>query len=165
MERFTQLFGNLLVFVYHCFDRIVINGYLNGLSRPEQVVHFVHEVLGIPVVSKEVLSQRTKDYQGWVEAYARNHKIPIEWAEKDVRKDKYVLPALHRLLKKNAYGVYFVFKSMEQGRTFRISLPKYPTEDPNYRILAHQKSRFTHYYFYKWVMKLGWSVSPQRGPR
>src|SRR6266851_7904834 len=103
MERFTQLFGNLLVFVYHCFDRIVINGYLNGLSRPEQVVHFVREVLGIPVVSKEVLSQRTNDYQGWVEAYARNHKIPIEWAEKGVRKEDYVLPTLRRLVKKNAY--------------------------------------------------------------
>ncbi|MGI8746600.1 MAG: hypothetical protein ACR2NN_29295 [Bryobacteraceae bacterium] len=37
---------------------------------------------------------------------------------------------------------------MEQGRTFRISLPKYPTKDPNYRILANQTSRFTHYYFY-----------------
>jgi hypothetical protein len=37
---------------------------------------------------------------------------------------------------------------MEQGRTFRISVPKYPTQDPNYRILAHQRSRFTHYYFY-----------------
>jgi hypothetical protein len=148
MERFTQLFGNLLVFVYHCFDRIVIHGYLNGLSRPEQVVHFVREVLGIPVVSKEVLSQRTNDYQGWVEAYARNHKIPIEWAEKDVRKEDYVLPALRRLVKNNTYGVYFIFKSMEQGRTFRISVPKYPTQDPNYRILAHQRSRFTHYYFY-----------------
>jgi hypothetical protein len=148
MERFTQLFGKLLVFVYHCFDRIVINGYLNGLSRPEQVVHFVREVLGLPVVSKEVLSQRTKDYQVWVEAYARNHKIPIEWAEKGVRKEDYVLPALRRLVKKNAYGVYFIFKSMEQGRTFRISVPKYPTPDPNYRILAHQRSRFTHYYFY-----------------
>src|SRR6266851_6508322 len=148
MERFTQLFGNLLVFVYHCFDRIVINGYLNGLSRPEQVVHFVREVLGIPVVSKEVLSQRTNHYQGWVEAYARNHKIPIEWAEKGVRKEDYVLPALRRLVKKNAYGVYFIFKSMEQGRTFRISMPKYPTQDPSYRILAHQRSRFTHYYFY-----------------
>jgi len=34
MEIFTKLFGSLLVFVYHCFDRIVINGYLNGLSRP-----------------------------------------------------------------------------------------------------------------------------------
>ena len=37
---------------------------------------------------------------------------------------------------------------MEQGRTFRIGVPKYPTADPNYRILAHQRSRFTHYYFY-----------------
>ena len=51
-------------------------------------------------------------------------------------------------MNKNAYGVYFVFKSMEQGRTFRISVPKYPTQDPNYRILANQTSRFTHYYFY-----------------
>jgi len=37
---------------------------------------------------------------------------------------------------------------MEQGRTFRITVPKYPTADPNYRILGHQRSRFTHYYFY-----------------
>jgi hypothetical protein len=37
---------------------------------------------------------------------------------------------------------------MEQGRTFRISVPKYPTKDPNHRILAHQRSRFTHFYFY-----------------
>ena len=28
MELFTKLFGSLLVFVYHCFDRIVIHGYL-----------------------------------------------------------------------------------------------------------------------------------------
>jgi hypothetical protein len=148
MEEFTQLFGSLLAFVYHCFDRIVIHGYLSGLSRPEQVVYFVRQVLGLPVVSKEVLSQRTSDYRDWVEAYARNHHIPIEWAEKGVRKEQYVSPQLHRLVKKKAYGVYFIFKSMEQGRTFRITVPKYPTPDPNYRILAHQRSRFTHYYFY-----------------
>jgi hypothetical protein len=148
MEEFTQLFGNLLAFVYHCFDRMVIHGYLSGLSRPEQVVYFLRQVLGLPVVSKEVLTQRTRDYQDWVEAYARNHHIPMEWAEKGVRKEDYVSPRLSRLVRKNAYGVYFIFKSMEQGRTFRISLPKYPTQDPNYRILAHQRSRFTHYYFY-----------------
>jgi hypothetical protein len=148
MELFAKLFGSLLVLVYHCFDRIVIHGYLSGLSRPEQVVHFFRQVLGIPVVSKEVLSQRTNDYQIWVEAFARNHKIPIEWAEKGVRKEDHVLPALRRLVKNNAYGVYFIFKSMELGRTFRITVPKYPTQDPNHRILAHQRSRFTHYYFY-----------------
>ena len=40
MERFIQLFADLLSLVYHCFDRIVIHGYLSGLSRPEQVVYF-----------------------------------------------------------------------------------------------------------------------------
>jgi hypothetical protein len=50
--------------------------------------------------------------------------------------------------KRGAYGVYFIFKSMEQGRTFRISVPKCPTQDPHHRILAHQRSRFTHYYFH-----------------
>jgi hypothetical protein len=51
MELFTKLFGDLLVFVYHCFDRMVIHGYLSGLSRPdEQVVHFCRNVVGAPVV-------------------------------------------------------------------------------------------------------------------
>ena len=148
MELFAKLFDSLLVFVYHCFDRIVIHGYLSGLSRPEQVVHFVRHVLGIPVVSKEILSQRTDDYRSWVEAFARNHKIPIEWAEKGLRKEDHVLPALRRMEKRGAYGVYFIFKSMEQGRTFRITVPKYPTQDPDHRILSVQRSRFTHYYFY-----------------
>lgn len=148
MELFAKLFSSLLVFVYHCFDRIVIHGYLSGLSRPEQVVHFVRQVLGIPVVSREVLSKRTDDYRNWVEAFARNHKIPIEWAEKGLRKEDHVLPALRRMEKRGTYGVYFIFKSMEQGRTFRITVPKYPTQDPNHRILAVQRSRFTHYYFY-----------------
>ena len=65
--------------------------------------------------------------KNWMEAFARNHRIPIEWAGKGVRKEDYVLPALRRMVKKNAFGVYFIFKSMEQGRTFRISVPKYPT--------------------------------------
>jgi len=148
MELFARLFGDLLTLVYHCFDRVVIHGYLSGLSRPEQVVFFFRHVLGIPVVGKEVLSRRTDDYRNWVEAFARNHKIPIEWAEKGLRKEDHVLPALGRMEKRGAYGVYFIFKSMEQGRTFRITVPKYPTKDPNHRILAHQRSRFTHYYFY-----------------
>lgn len=148
MDLFTKLFGHLLLFVYHCFDRIVIHGYLSGLTRPEQVVYFFRQVVGKPVVDKAVLRQRTSDYQNWVEAYARNHDIPIEWAEKNVRKKDDLLVWLRPLERSNRYGVYFILKSMEQGRTFRCSVPKFPTQDPNHRILARQKSRFTHYYFY-----------------
>src|SRR5437773_6079124 len=52
------------------------------------------------------------------------------------------------MARNRAYGVYYIFKSMEQGPTFRVSVPKYPTQDPHHRILAPQRSRFTHYYFY-----------------
>src|SRR6516164_2967008 len=100
MELFTQLFGDLLAFVYYCFDRIVIYGYLSGLSRPEQVVHFFRNVVGVAAVDKEVLSQRTADYQAWVEAYARNHRLPIEWAEKGVRKEDHVLPWQRRMARR-----------------------------------------------------------------
>jgi hypothetical protein len=48
---------------------------------------------------------------------------------------------------RKAFGVYFVFKCLEMSRTFRISMPKYPTQDPDYCILAHQTSRFTHDHF------------------
>ena len=147
METFTRLFGSLLLFVYHCFDRVVINGYLSGLSRPGQVVHFFQNVVGEPVIGKEVLSRRTNEYQAWVEAFARNH-APIEWAEPKVRKEDYVRPALRRMERAGQHGVYFILKSMEQGQTFRSTLPRYATNDPNYRILARQRSRFTHYYFY-----------------
>lgn len=148
METFTKLFGSLLVFVYHCFDRVVIHGYLSGLSRPGQVVHFFRDVVGEKVIDKAVLSRRTNEYQNWVEAYARNHGVPIEWAEPKIRKEDYVRPAGDRMKRAGRHSVYFILKSMEQGQTFRSTVPKYPTDDPNYRVLGRQRSRFTHYYFY-----------------
>src|SRR5260370_5299477 len=127
METFTKLFGSLLVFVYHCFDRIVINGYLSGLSRPEQVVYFFRDVAGVAVIDKSVLSERTEVYRSWVETYPRDHKLPIEGAEKGVPKKDHVVPALRRMVKNNTYAVYFIFKSIVQGAAFRISDAKFPT--------------------------------------
>lgn len=155
MELFARLFGGLLLMVYHCFDRLVIHGYLPGLSRPEQVVYFFRDVVGVPVISKEVLSRRTDDYQHWVEAYARNRSIPIAWAEKGVRKQDELRPYLRRMERQQQYGVYFILKSMEQGSTFRSTVPRHPSPDPHYRTLAREQRRFTHYYFYLRDERLG----------
>lgn len=40
MKTFSQLFATMLVFVYQCFDRVVINAYLSVLTRPENAVYF-----------------------------------------------------------------------------------------------------------------------------
>ena len=148
MQLFLNLFGPFLQWVYHCFDRIVINGYLSFLTREGNVVFFFRDVGGHKLLTKELLRQRTDDYQRWVQSFAANHHIPIQWAEKGVRKEEYVRPWLNRLQRKGSFGVYFIFQSMEQGSTFAIRQPQYPTQDPNYRILRKQRSRFTHYYFY-----------------
>jgi len=109
MELFTRLFGPLLVFAYHCFDRIVVHGYLTGLSRPEHVVHFFREVIGVPVITKEILRERTQHYQNWVEAFARNHRLPIEWDETGVRKEDYVRRWQRRVVRNNTYAVCILF--------------------------------------------------------
>jgi hypothetical protein len=100
MDLFIKLFGELLEFIYHCFGRIVIHGYLTGLSQPEHVAHFFREVVGVPVITKETLPQRTNDYQSWVEAFARNRRIPIQWSEKGIRREDYVLRWLRRAEKR-----------------------------------------------------------------
>jgi len=148
MEAFAKLFGSLLVFVYHCFDRIVILGPIPLLTRPENIVHFFRDIHPAGAITKEVLRKRTDEYHRWVEAYARNRQIPAEWAEKGVRKEDYVRPYSQRMVRQNRFGVYFILKSMEVGPSFRSSAPRFPVEDPDYRIIGRQRCRYTHYYFY-----------------
>jgi hypothetical protein len=148
METFMALFSRMLVFVYDCFDRMVISGYLSGLTRAGNVVHFFREVVGVACLTPEVLRRRTDEYQRWVEAFARNHQTPIEWAKPKVRKEEYTREALRGFERAGRFGVYFILKSMEQGPSYRIVAPKFATADPNYRIVCPQKGRYTHYYFY-----------------
>jgi len=148
MEKLTGLFGRSIRFAYHCFDRIVISGYLSTLSRPENIVYFFRNIKQVDCIGKETLRQRTDQYLGWVNAYTGNHEIPLVWAEKDARKKDDLSPLRTRLQREGRTGVYYVLKSMEQGPSFRIVKPKFPVADPNWRIVAPQRSRYTHLYFY-----------------
>ena len=100
------------------------------------------------MITKQVLGQQTGDYRRWVENYAAQNQILIQWAEKDVRKKDWLKPSCQAREKAGRFGVYFILRSMEQGPSFAIRHPKYPTQDPNYRILRKQRARYTHYYFY-----------------
>ena len=148
MEKLVQLFDRSIRYVYHGFDRIVINGYLSSLSRPENLIFFFRNVKQLNTIDKQTLRQRTDQYLSWLNAYAANNSIPVEWAEKGVRKKDELAPICNRMQRAGKTGVYYVLKSMEQGPSFRITKPKYPVEDPNWRMVAAQRSRYTHLYFY-----------------
>jgi hypothetical protein len=146
METFHKLFGSLLALVYHCFDRIVVQGYLPLLTRPEHIVHFFRDVHGIAPITKEVLIQRTTEYKEWVEGFARDHGVPITWAEAGVKKEDHVRPYYQRFARRRRVGVYFIFRSMEQGPKFHVLPPK--AADPLYRLIRRMRGRYTHFYFY-----------------
>jgi len=148
MESFDKLLGSLLSWVYHCFDRVVIQGYLPLLTRPEHIVHFFRDVHGLYPITQQALAQRTRDYQRWVEAFARNHRLPLRWPDKKITNEDLVWPSGLSRERRKRFGVYFILQSMEPGPTFRSRPPPYPTPDLNYRPIKREGSRSTHSYFY-----------------
>ena len=53
MERLVKLFGRSIRFTYHCFDRIVIRGYLSTLSRPNNLMYFFRTIKQEACIGKE----------------------------------------------------------------------------------------------------------------
>lgn len=146
MERLSALMGHHVQFSYTALDRIVLNGYIDLLQRPENLVHFFHQVTGVPCIEPSVLTLRTDAYRTWVRGYTAEHEIPVAPAPKGVRKEDLVQPHYQRLHGKE--GVACVLTSMEQGRTFISYTPRFQTADPDYRVIAAGRKRFLHYYFY-----------------
>lgn len=155
MELFIKLFKNFIRFTYSCFDRIMINGYIVNLLKETDIITLLKKINEEKIIEKATLSKRTNDFNKWVESYSRKQKIPMQWAEKGVRKEEVVRPHLERMKRNGTFGVYYIMKSMETGTTYRTMEPKYKTKDPDYRIIKKHRSRFTHYYFYIYDEILG----------
>ena len=149
MDRLLALLGTAVQFVYTCWDRIVINGYIDRLQRPENLVYFFQEVVGIDCIEPSVLAQRTNAYRAWVQRVTDEQGIPVLPAPpKGVRKEDFVQPFYRRL--NGDRGIACVLNSLEQGRTFVSYTPhrKPPSGDANYRLLKACRKRFLHLYWY-----------------
>ncbi len=68
--------------------------------------------------------------------------------KKACAREDYVRPWLQQdgAPKKGATGCILSSRAWRLGTTFRSAAPKCPTADPNYRILARERSRCSHYY-------------------
>src|SRR5262245_1268287 len=64
MERLLELLGNAVQFAYICWDRIVLNGYIEQLQRPENLIYFFHEIVGVDAIEPAVLGRMHQRLQG-----------------------------------------------------------------------------------------------------
>ena len=115
MERLLDVLGNTVQFFYTCWDRIVLSGYIERLQRPENLIHFFHDVVGIDCIEPAVLEQRTNAYKAWMRRITDELGIPVVTAPHGVKKEELVEP-YYRRLKANE-GVACVLTSREQGRS------------------------------------------------
>ena len=155
MDRLSEVLGARVQFRYTCLDRIVLHGYLTGLQRPEQVVYFFRDVVGVRCIDPAALQARTTAYRQWVERYTQEQGIPVLPAPKGVRKEDLVRPYYGRLGPKP--GVACVLTSLETSRTFLSYTPRRTPRSGNadYRRIATGRKRFLHYYWYVWDPVLG----------
>ncbi len=147
MDRLSELLGQAVQFAYTCWDRIVLSGYIERLQRPENLIYFFQDVVGINAIEPAVLEQRTNAYKAWVRRVTEEHGIPVVAAPHGVKKEELVEPYYGRL--KGAEGVACVLTSMEQGRTFVSYVPRWkvPSGDANYRFIKACRKQFLHYYW------------------
>src|SRR5215218_7430407 len=142
VDRLSEVLGERVQFQYTCLDRIVLHGYLMGLQRPEQLVYFFHDVVGIACIEPRVLAGRTAEYRTWLGRYTQEQGIPVLAAPKGVRKEDLVRPYYGRLGPKE--GIACVLTSLETSRTFISYTPQQlpGSGDPNYRRLETGRKRF-----------------------
>src|SRR5713101_5659964 len=148
MDRLSAVLGQAVQFVYTCWDRIVLAGYIERLQRPENLIYFFHEVVGIQAIEPAVLEQRTNAYKAWMRRITDELGIPVVTAPHGVKKEELVQPYYRRL--RDDQGVACVLTSLEQGRTFVSYVPRWriPSGDANYRCIKACRKRFLHYYWY-----------------
>jgi hypothetical protein len=155
VDRLSELFGERVQFRCTCLDRIVLHGYLHGLQRPEQVVYFFHDVVGVECIEPKVLVGRTAVYRDWVEQYTAGQGIPVLAAPKGVRKEALVRPYYGKLGPHE--GIACVLTSLESSRTFISYTPQRTPRsgDENYRRIETGRKRFLHLYWYVWDPVMG----------
>ncbi len=148
MDRLSELLGQHVHFSYTALDRLVLNAYIGTLQRPENLVHFFHNVVQVACIEPEVLARRSDAYKAWVRQYTQDEQIPVLQAPKAARKEDLVQPYYRRL--KGREGIACVLTSMERGKTFTSYTPRFPTKsgDGNYRRISACYKQFLHYYFY-----------------
>ncbi|MCA1694166.1 MAG: hypothetical protein LC749_05225, partial [Actinobacteria bacterium] len=148
MERLLAVLGGAVQFAYTCWDRIVLSGYLERLQRPENLIYFFQNVVGVDAIEPVVFEQRTNAYKAWVRRITEERGIPVLAAPRGVRKEELVEPYYRRL--RGDQGVACVLTSLEQGRTFVSYVPRWkvPSGDANYRFIKACRKQFLHYYWY-----------------
>lgn len=129
-----------------CIDRMYMNVYVPQLQYGRGIAGFWRFHRGQTFASSALMKPMTDKFVADIEAYAKEHEIPLITFEKGERKDDVAKEYLARF--KGEEGIMFIGKAQEKARVFRTEKRKDPKTGQTYPWLVPSTAMVNHYYFY-----------------
>ena len=117
MTTIPELLRDHVSLAVECVDRVYLNGYVPTLQTSGALVYFMQQHRGELIASPAVLGQIGRTFVTAVEAFAREHDIPMIHFQKGQRKDDVV--ARYRRKFQASEGVVVIGVAQEQVSSFK----------------------------------------------
>jgi hypothetical protein len=144
MTTIPELLREHVSLAIECVDRVYLNGYVPTLQTSGALVYFLERHRGELIASPAVLGQIGQGFVAAVEAFAREHDVPMVRFQKGQRKDDVV--ARYRRKFQAQEGVVVIGVAQEQVSSFKA---RKETLGKRVRFQFSRQSVFVKvYYFY-----------------
>jgi DNA-binding PadR family transcriptional regulator len=129
-----------------CIDRMYLNVYVPRLQYEKGISGFFRFHRGYKFASSALMKPMTDKFVADIEAYAKEHDIPVIIFEKGQRKDDVAKEHLARF--KGKEGIVFIGKAQEKAKVHRTTKKKNPKTGQSYAWLVPSTAMVNHFYFY-----------------
>jgi hypothetical protein len=129
-----------------CIDRMYLNVYVPRLQYGKGISNFFRFHRGHKFASSALMKPMTDKFVADIEAYAKQHGIPVISFLKGQRKDDVAKEHLAKF--KDKEGIVFIGKAQEKATVHRTTKKTNPTTGQSYAWLTPSTAMVNHYYFY-----------------
>ena len=126
-------------------DRMYLNVYQPSLQHDRGVAAFFRFHRGFPFASSALMKPISDNFIGQIEAYAKEHGVPLITFVKGQRKDDVAAEHRQRFTKRE--GVYLIGKAQEKVPVFRTEQRTSP-EGKKYPWIVRSTALVNQYYLY-----------------
>lgn len=143
-QSVAETLGSHVTLAVESIDRMYLNVYVPQLQREGGIVSFFRAHRGYPFASSALMMPMTKAFIGRIEAYAKEHQLPVVQFRKGQRKDDIAKDHLAKFQGKE--GVLFIGKAQEKASVVRTER-RYHNGRP-YPWLVRSTAMVNQIYFY-----------------
>jgi hypothetical protein len=146
----ADVLQNHVVFELECIDRMYLNLCVPQLQREAAVAHFFRFHRGHRFASSALMEPMSKDFVRRLEAYARDHQIPVVLFDRPPhhrRKKDHI--AQEFIARQNGRpGVMFLGKAQEKTPVCRTERRRSPDGQATYPWIVKSTAMVNQYYWY-----------------